>query len=413
MSYLVTYRFTLANADQKGFIYSTISTISTIVNYALQIASFYIFFKLGPNDLFLVYLLIPLGVAIIQTVVSSVLIDKWYPILKEKDVEKLSKEENKKIAQNVGALSAHRLASVVVYQLNSILMSAIIGGVTLGVFALYNTITTTVIGFVGVISASAVASFGNLVAEKDKNIQEQRFTLYRFINYVVGAFCFVSLLVLLTPFVRDIWALFTKDAITSGTVANPIFSTNFIMQQAIIFLMCAIFYFSIQNGVINNFEIASGLFKKTIWVSIVQSVVSIGVASGLGFLFYYFFGAAWGLVGILMGNIASWLVSYIARPIIIYKHGFEKPVKPFFINSLKYLGVLLLSSAITLGISYGLDQVVTNFNYATIVNFSIKIVLCIFIPNAFTFIFFGRSQHFKDTLLLFKRIRPGKKQNGK
>lgn len=95
-----------------------------------------------------------------------------------------------------------------------------------------------------------------------------------------------------------------------------------------------------------------------------------------------------GLAGVYVGTIISGLIANVTKPFIIYKACFDKNVKTYFIDSLKYLAVILGILALLLGVkSIVLEEV-------TIVSFAVMFVLITVVFNGAFLLLFRRTEEF-------------------
>jgi len=159
-SYFVSYKFCIVNAEQKNYIFSYIRTISTTLTTVLQIIVLVVFKN------FLIYLLTAAAVELIQKVFITIYLNKKYPYLLDKDIQKLPKEELGTIRKNVKALVWHKIGEISVYQTDNIIISAFINVLTVGYLSNYNLVITSVSGFITIIFKSATASLGNTISLK-------------------------------------------------------------------------------------------------------------------------------------------------------------------------------------------------------------------------------------------------------
>ena len=86
-SYFVAYKYSLPNAEQKNYIQSNVLTITKIATVLTQI----VLLLLVPN--FYLYLLAAAAIELIQKIFANAYLNRKYPLLKEKNVRKLTKEE--------------------------------------------------------------------------------------------------------------------------------------------------------------------------------------------------------------------------------------------------------------------------------------------------------------------------------
>lgn len=102
-TYFVAYKYSLANAEQKNYIQTNADAISKAVSVVLQLLGLLVL----PN--YLLYLLIQVGVSLGQKIFISCYLNRKYPLLLEKNVEPLTKEETGAVVDKTKALMLHRI----------------------------------------------------------------------------------------------------------------------------------------------------------------------------------------------------------------------------------------------------------------------------------------------------------------
>lgn len=95
-SYFVAYKYSLPNAEQKNYIQSNVLTLTKIATVLTQIALLF-----AMPDFYL-YLLAAAAIELAQKIFANAYLNRKYPILKEKSVRKLTKEELSDIKKKNG-----------------------------------------------------------------------------------------------------------------------------------------------------------------------------------------------------------------------------------------------------------------------------------------------------------------------
>ena len=95
-----------------------------------------------------------------------------------------------------------------------------------------------------------------------------------------------------------------------------------------------------------------------------------------------------GLIGVYIGTIISGLIANVTKPYIIYKACFGRDVKTYFVDSVKYLAVILGILALLLGIKHVIMQEVT------VINFAVMFVMISVAFNGIFLLLFGRTEEF-------------------
>lgn len=145
-TYFVAYKYSLANAEQKNYIQTNADAISKAVSVVLQLLGLLVL----PN--YLLYLLIQVGVSLGQKIFISCYLNRKYPLLLEKNVEPLTKEETGAVVDKTKALMLHRIGDMARLQTDAIIISSCLGVVWVGLIGTYKMIVNSVSGYVNLIS---------------------------------------------------------------------------------------------------------------------------------------------------------------------------------------------------------------------------------------------------------------------
>lgn len=371
-SYFVSYKFSLVNAEQKNYIYTNINLIMNFVKVSSQIIALLLFKN------YLVYLSIGIGVNLIQKIFVSLYFNKLYPYLKEKDVDKLSKDEKQTLIRKIKALVVHKIGDVCVHQTDNIIVSAFVSVKMVGLLSNYNLLINTVSSCIVVLFNSVTGSLGNLIATESKKHQYDVFCTYRFIAFWFYGFTAVALLTLASPFIT-LW-------IGSSMVVDDLVITLIIIN-----------YYMIGHRVcLNNMKSAGGVFERDKFVALMQAIVNLVVSIVLVNII--------GVAGVYVGTVVQGLVSTIVKPILTYKEMFGISSKYYFIDSVKYGVVVIIAGAVCmLAKYYVLPEV-------TLIRFIILILIVAIVPNVMFWIFFHKRKEYQHILSIVKN-RKFKRRN--
>ena len=355
-TYFVAYKYSLAYAEQKNYIQTNTITITKMITVTLQIA------VIVTTRNFYLYLLTAAAVELIQKIFISWYLNRLYPYLKDKNVKKLSKEETGEVVTKTKALVFHKVGDVARLQTDSMIISAFINVTLVGFVGNYNMILNSVANFVNIIFNSVLSSFGNLIATESKDKQYSVFKVYRFFACWIYGFSAVGFFLLLTPFIV-IWQG-PEKVLAAGAVACILID----------------YYFKGDRIVLSNFKTAAGVFEQDKYLALIQGVVNLILSIVLV--------QKIGLVGIYIGTIVSGLIANITKPFIIYKVCFEKSVKTYFLDSVKYLAVLFGILVLLTGIrQFVMPQV-------TVLSFVVMFIVICVVFNGIFLLLFGRTQEF-------------------
>ncbi|MDE6604066.1 MAG: polysaccharide biosynthesis protein [Lachnospiraceae bacterium] len=358
ISYFVTYKYSLVNAEQKNYIQTNITTLTKIATAAVQIAVLLLFRN------FLFYLLAQSVVELLQKIFVTVYLDRLYPYLRDKDVKKLTAEETQVVATKTKALICHKIGDVARLQTDKIIISSFVSVDTAAIVDNYVYIITYVGNFVNIIFDSVISGFGNVVATESRERQYLLFKVYRFFACWLFGFGAVGFYHLLTPFIGGVW----------------LHDSSWTLPQVTVTLLVMDFYLKGGRTVLLNFKIASGLFEQDRFLPLIQGAVNLVVSIVLVIKI--------GVTGVYVGTLVSGIMANLIRPGIIYRVCFEKKAGAYFKDSLKYIGVILAVGAVITPIR----RVV--MGQVTILTFALMVVLITLLYNLIFLAVFHRTEEF-------------------
>lgn len=305
-TYFVAYKYSLANAEQKNYIQTNITTVTKIVSASVQIAVLWL------TENFLFYLLAKAAVELIQKIFVSIYFNKLYPYLLDQDVQKLDKEETDAVAAKSKAQMFHKIGDAARLSTDSIIISSMVNLDSVGLVKNYSEMINYAANFVNIIFDSAISSFGNLVATESREKQYRLFKVYRFFACWMYGFASVGFWLLLTPFITGLYL-----------------DKSWELGQVILTLILIDFYLKGSRIVLFNFKTAAGIFEQDKYLAFIQGGVNLVIS---------IIGAKWiGLAGVYVGTVISGIIANLVRPVIIYRDCFSIKVGEYFKDSLKYI----------------------------------------------------------------------------
>lgn len=194
-TYLLAYKRTLLEADQKSYVISTITSCATIVATATKIIVLYFLSS------YIAYILISIVQTISINVIASAYIDKNYPYIK-KSKERLDKSAYRKIVSEVKSRIAIKLCNVLVSSTDNIIIGSIISVASAGLFQNYSLIVSQLNLFISQISNAITPSLGNYTAIESKEKLGKVIEEIEFLNHCIGTFCFTCFCILVSTFIK-------------------------------------------------------------------------------------------------------------------------------------------------------------------------------------------------------------------
>ena len=299
-SYTFAYRQALLEADQKGYINTSVQMVVTCLRYAVSILVLY----LTRN-----YTLV-LGMGLAVNLLGNIFIyafagRSYKSVFHNKS--RLNKAEIFQIYKDTGAMLCHRIGTTVVTSTDNIIMSMYVGTVAVGIYSNYSMIIQIIQNIVNNLLGGFTASIGNHALSVNS---EERFLLYkrlRFANMWIAVFCTSSLYLLINPFIQVVWG---KDLV---------FSEN------IVLILCINFFMFSSRAVNGAFSNASGMFR--------YDRIRPLIEAGLNLVISVVLAEKMGVAGVFLGTIiSSGLTVWWREPYLIYKKVFERKIGNYFIT---------------------------------------------------------------------------------
>lgn len=367
IGYLFSYKRTLITSDQKKYkIVPHIMTFDIITSIS-QIFVLLIFKK------YIIYLLIQSVCTILENIVINKYIDKQYPYLNDKkEVKPIDKFELKTIKDKVKALLLHKVGSYTLCSTDNLIISKLIGIVTVGIYSNYSLIMNMISSFIYLLITNVTSSLGNLIAceqpkKRLKVFNEMNFTC--FVLYGISSVCFINLF---NPFIK------------------LVFGENYLLSMSVVYIIVVNHYLTGMNNVVISVQTAGGLYEKDKYIPLIQSAINLVISIYLG--------QRIGLLGIFIGTAVSTLLPLIVKPYIVYKNIFKEKIgiylKEFIIQTI----IVVISSISS----------VLLINYLNIGNIYldliIRLLISIIIPGILIFVIYQNKESYKDVTNRIKNI---------
>ena len=370
VSYLFTYKTTLLIADQRGYVLTNMTTVINVGSMVVQICVLLICKN------YFVYLVTGAIINTAQWFWINRRIFRIYPFLKEKNILPLAQVERKKITTNVKAMVFHKFGELCINQTDNIIISSIISITAVGIYNNYYMIIAIINKFAQSIFSAATASLGNLIATESKEIRYEVFKRYNFLGFWVFGWTGICLYELLTPFIQ-LWL-----------------GADFLIDNLTLTLVMLNYYLVGMRITVSNIKMAAGLYAQDQWVPVVQAIINLVVSIVAAIHM--------GLAGVFLGTVVSGLaIPCWYRPIIVYKHTFERSPKEYFITYIKYFSVVMISlMLVKLADTMLVDTVCGNVYVA----FLAKMMVCAVLPNLLICLVFWKNHEFRYFINFVKTV---------
>lgn len=312
-TYFLAYKRAILYADQKEYISKIIDLTFSIVLNILQCVAL-IKFKSYTGYLVL---------KVVQTYVSNLAIHfyctKHYSYLHK---TALDKSKLMKILRDVRDIFASRIASFIYGSTDNLIISAFVSTISVGFFVNYTTITTSLKTLTNSALSPVIPILGNhLLDERDTNKREKVFFLDTYVRY------FITLMIVIPT------GILIDDFITWWV------GKEMVLSSSIVILLCTDFYIHLVHSASVDFINSAGLFKSDKYIETLGAICN--VVTSLIFVQYF------GIEGVLIGTVASQVVFWIGRSIIVYRECLHLGIRSYLGYWMKNLCYIIVTIGIT------------------------------------------------------------------
>lgn len=311
IGYFISYRQTLFVADQKQYVVTFFTNLSTIIKLIIQIIALKYF-----NAPYYCWLIIELIFGSLYGFIINARVNKGYPWLETSyQTGKKVRKEYKILFKKIKQIIPHQFGAFVQFQASSIIIYSFTSLATVTIYTNYTLILTKASTFIKLAFSGTISSIGNLLAEGNRQRIISVFNEYNSLFFTIGGVLCILFYYLVNPFIK----LWVGESFYLGHIAFIILIINT--------------YFSIVRIPVMFFMGAYLLYADT-WAPIAEAVTCILVSVVGGYF--------WGIAGVLLGQTVSLLmVIMIWKPYYLYKVGFRTSVIHYWKKVSVYLLILL------------------------------------------------------------------------
>lgn len=360
LSYSFVKYSVLFTADQKFGFVRLIQGGSKIFCQLLQIL---VIIKLQS---FLVFTLLLILDNIIQYIFYKLYYKKYYSYIFKTEVK------DKSITKNLKNLFWHKIAGLIVFNTDLILISKFISLEIVGIYASYQMIIQMIMTIINIVLNVLKPKVGKFIAENNK---ENVFKYWKNLNIFflfIGIFFLICTYKLVNSFIY-LWL-----------------GKNFILSRSTVILIMINLFIQCISGVVHIFKEGSGFFddiQLPISEAVINFILSIILVQYIG------------LKGVIIGTIASnILIICIARPILVFKRCFNKNIKDYIKIYGNYLILVIVSLSSCNFILKFISLKIVNSWFDWIVNG----VIVGSITFVTVFVIFLSNKDFRNDLLLLR-----------
>lgn len=370
------YKTSFMEANQKTYILTIVNYVVTLANSLTQILVLLLWHN------FIIYLIVQLAFPLLRNLIDAFLCDRFFPVARERTREHISRAELKDFFKDCSSLMLYRINDTVINASDNVILSAMAGLDTVGLYANYlavkSSIRTLLINF----STAIRASLGSIYTTG--NVEWSRL-IFRVINFItfwlygVGA---IGVAVLMDDFIT-IW-IGSSYVVSSWTVGGVTVATPLALMIGIELYLIG------QQNYCDVCRNTMGLFRQMKFRPIASILINLIV--GISTVPYL------GAAGCVLGTItASLTTTLLVDPIIIHKHALKQSPLPYFGRNILYI---LATVAAGLAAWWVCRQIPLD----GILGFIVHGCVCVIVPSALFALMFCWSREFHYLMQTLKTM---------
>lgn len=304
-TYLYIKYVILFTANQEFIYVRFIQSISKIFYQVLQIIFIIKFHS------FLLFILLLLLDNLTQYFFFKIHYKKKYSYIYK------TKERYHCLNRDIKSLFWHKIAGLIVFNTDLILISKLVSIEIVGIYASYQLIVQMITTIIGIVTNVIRPKIGKFISINSKEIV---YLLFKDINiiFMIVAIFFSYVTHKVINYFITLWL-----------------GVGLELSRITVILICLNILIKIFRNIVEIFKESSGFFDD-IQSPILESIINL--------VFSIVLGVRYGLNGILIGTIISNItVVLVYKPILVFKRCFNKDIKEYLKIYRNYLGLLIIS----------------------------------------------------------------------
>lgn len=358
VTYLNAHKWSLINADQKGYVLNKYNLRFNIATYIIKI----LVLQFTKN--YVLYIIIEFIISLIQTMWNGSIVNKQYPYIKTDKKYTVEKAVKTNLVTNVKAIMLHNIGGYIVTGTDNILISALVNVKSVGLYSNYTMVMSQLASILTQVIGGIGASVGNLIATEDSDKSYSIFKVTHFINFWIFSFAVIFLYNILEPFI-DWW-------LGKGLLLD---------KMTFIVILLNYYLMGLRNTVL-TFKSKAGIFDEDKYFPLIEAVINLGASL---ILVKYF-----GLAGIFLGTTVSTLaIPMWTQPKLVFNKIFNLSLREYYKKYALYAIVTIIVGVVTTG---ACSLVYLNNLFLSLI---IKGIICAIVPNCIYLIIFSKSDEMK------------------
>ena len=305
LTYMYSAKTSLIVAHKNNYITTSIMTIARLIEYVLQAAAIYILRS------YVAYLVCHIIETLIVWGLTEGAVRRLHGeiIVMNESVDPGTKSE---IVRNIKAMFMHKIGTILVNSIDSMIISVFVGVVALGKYSNYALIASVMSGTLSLFFSPLTSIVGHLCAKGDSQRIKKYFQRFYNLNYILGTIFFLG------------YYVFVDEAVAIC------FEGGLKISRSVVFIITLNQFIQFMRHAALLFRDASGAFYYDRWKPVAEGVVNLT----LSLIFVKTFPADYRVVGVIAATIiTNLLICHIVEPYVLFKHVLKESCWGFYVKN--------------------------------------------------------------------------------
>lgn len=315
ISYFMSYRQSILYATEQEHITINVQTVVNILAAGIQMLLLII------THNYYLYLAISIVAQFLKNFWLYRIAEKKYPILRDKEVQKIDKMVEKDIFKKMRALFTHKAATFIINSTDNIIISVFLNVVTVGLYSNYQMIFAALENIFTRVIVALTPTVGNILVDKNQKRNFEIFKKIRHVNFVITLVSSIGIMLFASLFIK-LWL-----------------GDEYVLPDLILVVLIMVHFQRMMRSCFIVFKEAAGIYHEDRFVPVVESLINIIVSV----ILVQWIGLPGVFIGTFVSSLALWFYSY---PKFVYKKLFGRTYRQYIVEmvaySLIYLAVMAM-----------------------------------------------------------------------
>jgi O-antigen/teichoic acid export membrane protein len=263
----------------------------------------------------------------------------------------LNHEIRRELVKNIRAMFMHKIGTLLVNTVDSVVISTFIGVAVLGKYSNYIAILAAMNSVIVLIFSSLTSVVGHMYVASDKHTMQKYCETFHLINFCVAIVFYTG-----------------YYAIVDGLV-SVLFSTELVMDRLIVAVISLNGYVQFMRTSVHMFREATGTFYNDRWKPLAEGIVNIVLSIYLV--------KKYGITGVIIATIiTNLLICHVVEPYVLYKNAFSRfPIK-HYLRNYAMIFVYLLAQSLMDSVRYEHDNPLVELLVNGFISVGISLTTC-------------------------------------